>query len=52
MKKAAFGTACGLIAFFVFAVMLTVYGRQIRQEEAVSALSQAIDTTQIGRAHV
>lgn len=48
MKKAAFGTACGLIAFFVFAVMLTVYGRQIRQEEVDSALSQAIDTTLSG----
>ena len=48
MKKAAFGIACGLVAFFVFVIMLTLYGRQIRQEEADLTLSQAIDTTLSG----
>ncbi len=48
MKKAAFGIACGLAVFFVFAMMLTVYGRQTRKEEADIALSQAIDTALSG----
>lgn len=48
MKKAAFGIACGLVAFFVFAMMLTAYGRSIRKGEAAMALSQAIDATLSG----
>lgn len=48
MKKAAFGIACGLAAFFVFAMMLTVYGRSIRKEETDTALAQAINATLSG----
>lgn len=48
MKKAAFGIACGLASFFVFAMMLTVYGRSIRKEETDTALAQAIDATLSG----
>ena len=48
MKKAAFGIACGLVAFFVFAMLLTVYGRSIRKGETDTALSQAIDATLSG----
>ena len=48
MKKAAFGIACGLAAFFVFAMMLTVYGRNVRKEETDTALAQAIDATLSG----
>ncbi|MCI9416892.1 MAG: hypothetical protein HFI82_05690 [Eubacterium sp.] len=45
MKKIAFGTACGILAVFIFVVMLTLYGRSARQQEAAMALSQAIDST-------
>lgn len=45
MKKITFGMACGLFAAFTFLVMLTLYGRNVRQEEAETALSQAIDST-------
>lgn len=45
MKKIAFGTACGMAALFVFVMMLTVYGRNVRQQEADTALSQAVDST-------
>lgn len=48
MKKAAFGIACGMVAFFVFAMMLTIYGRSIRKEETDTALAQAIDATLSG----
>lgn len=41
MKKIAFGIACGLFALFTLAVMLTLYGREARQEETNAALSQA-----------
>ena len=44
MKKIAFGTACGILAVFIFVVMLTLYGRSARQQEAAMALSQAIDS--------
>lgn len=45
MKKIAFGMACTIVALFVFAMMLTIYGRAVRQKEAQDMLSQAIDTT-------
>lgn len=48
MKKIAFGIACGLAALFVLILMLTLYGRSIRQEETDSMLSQAIDSTLAG----
>lgn len=41
MKKIAFGIACGLFALFTLTVMLTLYGREARQEETNAALSQA-----------
>ena len=40
MKKIAFGMACGLLAVFVTAMMLTMYGRQARQREAALMLAQ------------
>ena len=45
MRKIAFGIACGLTALFMLALMLTLYGRGARQQEANLALSQAIDAT-------
>lgn len=48
MRKIAFGIACGLTALFMLALMLTLYGRGARQQEANLALSQAIDATLSG----
>lgn len=45
MKKIAFGIACGMAALYVFVMMLAVYGRNVRQQEADNALSQAVDST-------
>lgn len=45
MKKIAFGIACFMAALYVCAMMLTLYGRNVRQQEADTALSQAIDST-------
>lgn len=48
MKKVAFGIACGLFAIFTLVVMLTLYGRQARQEETNAALSQAVHSALSG----
>lgn len=45
MKKIAFGIACGVTALYVFVMMLTVYGRNMRRQETDTALSQAVDST-------
>ena len=45
MKKIAFGIACGMTVLYALVMMLTVYGRNIRQQETDTALSQAIDST-------
>ena len=45
MKKVAFGIACGLVSVFVVVMMLTLYGRAVRQDETESMLSQAIDSS-------
>lgn len=48
MKKIAFGMACGLLAVFVTAMMLTMYGRQARQSEAALMLAGALDSSLSG----
>lgn len=48
MKKAAFGMACGLSALFVVVMMLTLYGRSVRQSEAEYMLAQAMDSSLSG----
>ena len=45
MKKVAFGIACGITAIFVFALMLTLYGRSARQTETNTILAQAVNST-------
>ena len=45
MKKVAFGMACGLVSLFVFVMMLTLFGRSARQNEAEYMLAQAIDSS-------
>ncbi len=45
MKKIAFGAGCGCIALFVCVIMLALYGRAAREEEAFASLSQAVDAT-------
>lgn len=45
MKKIAFGIACGMAACYIFVMMLAVYGRSVRSQEADAALSQAMDST-------
>ena len=44
MKKIAFGIACGLTVLYVLAMMLTLYGRNVRQKETTIMLAQAMDT--------
>ncbi len=44
MKKIAFGIACGLTVLYVLAMMLTLYGRNVRQKETTIMLTQAMDT--------
>ena len=45
MKKIAVGMACGLIAVFIFVMMLTLFGRSARQKETEYMLAQAIDSS-------
>ena len=45
MRKVAFGMACGLVSIFVFVMMLTLFGRSVRQNETEYMLAQAIDSS-------
>ncbi len=44
MKQVVFGVVCTLILTFILMIVMTVYGRNLRQTEAEHTLAEAVDT--------